>query len=256
MNYEQKLLKDLKKNENVIQVLDYDLFVKEWEARKGTLKTGAGFAAPAGDSIIAAKLLKEFGFDAQKVTVKTYAGKKYVIFKGYPGQREIFKGTRYLAQNPQVVRMAVGPKGIVSSVKSGFVLSVVLSVGIEVFDYVIRDDALLSELLGTITSDLIKIGLSSIAAAVAGLAVGSAAILGSVAAAPLIAAIAVGIVTGLVLEKIDRKLGATSALIKAYEKMGLDLREMKYEFNRNLNYLERNPHMISCLFGPCSARMY
>lgn len=256
MNYEDKLLKDLKNNESVIQILDFELFVKEWESTKGLLKTGSSFAAPASDSLLATKLLREFGFNAQKVTVKIYQGKKYIIFKGYPGQREIFKGTRYLIQNPQVVRMAVGPKGIVSSVKSGFILSVVLSVGLEVFDYFIRDDALLSELLGTITSDLIKIGLSSIAAAVAGLAVGSAAILGTVAAAPLIAAIAVGVVTGLVLDQIDRKLGATSALIKAYQNIGLELGQIKYEINRNLNYLERNPQMIPCLFGPCSVRMY
>ena len=256
MNYEQKLVKDLKKNETVVQILDYDLLIKEWQSTKGTVKTGSSYVAPTLDAITAAKLLKEFGIKADKVTVKQYAGKKYIIFKGYPGQREIFKGTRYLATNPKVVRMAVGPKGITSSVKSGFVLSVVLSVGIEIFDYFIRDDATLSELLGTITTDLIKIGLSSIAAAAAGLAVGSAAVLGTVASAPLLAAIAVGVVTGLVLEQIDRKLGATNALIRAYESIGVKLREIEYEFNRNINYLERNPHLIPCLFGPCSVRMY
>lgn len=67
------------------------------------------------------------------MVIKEYLGKKYVLFKGLAGQRKALKGRRYLAQNPKVVRMAVGPTGVVKSVKGGFILSAVLSVGIEVF---------------------------------------------------------------------------------------------------------------------------
>ena len=59
--------------------------------------------------------------------------------------------------------------------------------------YFIRDEATLSALIGRVTSDLFKIGVSSIAAVTAGLFAGSAAVIGGVAAAPLIAAIAVGL---------------------------------------------------------------
>ena len=99
-------------------------------------------------------------------------------------------------------------------------------------------------------------GISSIAAAVAGCAVGSAAIVGSIAAGPLIAAVAVGIITGLVLEEIDKHIGATNALITAYARMSISLREIKSDINRNLKFLERNPQYIPCLFGPCSVRGY
>ena len=106
-------------------------------------------------------------------------------------------------------------------------------------------------MLGVVTTDLIKIGLSSIAGAVAGLLVGSMVTVGTVAAAPFIAAIAVGIVTGLALDEIDERLGATQALIRAYKKIGIRLDEIKYETSKNLNYLEKNPQLIPCLFGPC-----
>ena len=124
-----------------------------------------------------------------------------------------------------------------------------LSVGIELFDYFIRDTATLSELLGTITGDIIKIGVSSIAAAVVGVTLGSAAIVGSVVALPLIAAIATGVIVGLTLDAIDRNVGATAALIKAYERMGIKLRDMGYEASWWFNYFQNNPEAVMQLFG-------
>jgi hypothetical protein len=251
MNLEDKLVTELKNNEQIIHVMPFAELQQEWDGLKDSVKDVANYVAPAKDASVAAKLLSDFGISPGKVLVKQYAGKDYVIFKGLPGNRKVFKGTRYLAKNPNVVRMAVGPKGVMKAVKGGFVLTVVLSVGIEVFDYIIRDNATLSELLGTVTGDLVKIGLSTIAGAVAGLVVGSAAVIGSVAAAPLIAAIAVGVATGYFLDKIDSRFGATQALIRGYKQIGINLREIEYEINRNINYLEKNPWMIPCLFGPC-----
>jgi len=248
MNLEDKLVGDLKKSEQVLQIVLVEDLIKEKNARDG-VKDAASWVSPVKDTVGAIKLIREFGIRANKVVVKSYAGKQYLIFRGYPGVRKIFRGTRYLTANPKVVRMAVGPKGVIKSVKSGFVLTVVLSVGIEIYDYFIKDVTTLSQFLGNVTSDLIKIGLSSIAAAAAGLAVGSAAVIGTVAAAPLIAAIAVGVVTGLLLNYIDKKVGTTAALIKAYESLGVKLSEIKYEAARTYNYLENNPGALMRLFG-------
>ncbi|GAB1265125.1 hypothetical protein [Aurantivibrio infirmus] len=251
MNLEDKLVQELSDNEQVMQVIPAKDLFNEWEAVKNVAQIGAGSVTPIMDSAKATKIIKELGFDANKVLVKTYAGKQYIILKGYAGKREILQGTRYLSSNPKVVRMAIGPKGIAKSVKVGFVVTFVLSASIEILDYVLKDEASLAELLGNLSADFIKIGLSSVAGLAAGMAVGSAAVLGSVAAAPLIAAIAVGVVTGIVLDKIDKRFGATAALIEAYKQIGMDLAQIKYEVNRHLNYYERNPQMLQCLFAPC-----
>ena len=257
MRLDDQLVTELKRQEQVIQVISLDILLEAYTRNQDRIKTGSGYVAPLMDTKTVKNLIEEFGFKAEKVVIKQYAdGKKYVVFRGYAGNREVFTGTRYLIDNPKVVRMAIGPKGITTSVKGGTVVTAILFVGIEVFDYLIRDTATLSDLLGTVTGDLVKLGISSIAAAVAGCAVGSAAIVGSIAAGPLIAAVAVGIITGLVLEEIDKHIGATNALIKAYARMGISLREIKSDINRNLNFLERNPQYIPCLFGPCSVRGY
>jgi hypothetical protein len=250
MDYEQKLLQDLKKNEHIIQVVEADELLAEYGFVKNTLKS---YTAATLDSVTAIRLLKELGYKANQLEIARYGnGKTYVIFKGYAGNREIFKGTRYLTNNPKVVSLGVGPKGIIGSAKSGFVISFVLSVGLEVFDYVIKDDYTINKLLGTLSSDLIKIGLSAIAGAAAGLAVGASVTLGSVAALPLIAAVGVSVLVGIVLEKLDSKLGITAALISSYNNIGIKLKNIKYEINRNVNFFELNPHMIPCLFRPCS----
>ena len=220
MDKKDQFISELRSNEHIVQIISWDKLSEEWEAKKGIAKTGANYVSPAIDSFTAARILKEFGLSG-KVVMRRYAGKDYVIFKGYPGLRNIFRGTRYSATHPTVVRTAIGPKGVIDKVKGGFVLSVVLCAGVNIFDFFIRDEATLCELLGTMSSDLIKIGVSSIAAAVAGLAAGSVAVLSGVAAAPLIVAIGVGILTTLVLDHVDERTGATRALIQAYEEAGL-----------------------------------
>jgi hypothetical protein len=249
MKLTQKLVQELDKNEHIIHIVPFDELVLEHETTKKAAKTTANYVAPTNDAVTAARLIRDFGVEPNKVRIKQYGGKKYVIFKGNPATRKVIRGTRYLAKNPKVVRMAIGPRGVAKSVKGGFVITAVLCVGIEVFDYVIRDTATLHELFGTITSDLIQIGISSIAAAAAGLAVGSTLILGSTVAAPLIAAIAVGLATGWILKKIDEHTGATKALIEAYRKIGVKLDEIEYEAARWYNYFDHNPSAIMRLFG-------
>lgn len=220
MTLKQELMKELNANEYNVHIIEWSELLKEWEGRKNIVKTGVNYVSPIMDSVTAVNILKEFGMTG-KVVIKEYSGKAYIILKGHPGNRKILRGTRYLVSNPKIVRMAVGPKGILKSVKGGFVLTVVLCTAVNVFDYFIRDEAMLSELLGMVTSDIFKIGVSSIAAVTAGLFVGSVAIIGGAAAAPLIAAIAVGLGTGILLEKIDENVGATKALIEAYKELGV-----------------------------------
>lgn len=77
------------------------------------------------------------------------------------------------------------------------------------------------------------------------------------AAAPLIATIAVGVVSAYILDKIDEKLGATRALIGAYKQLGHDLREIEYETKRWFDYANTKPTAIMRLFGgPCFGSAY
>lgn len=229
MKAKNALVNELQKNEHVVQVISADQLMAEFDYRnidyKDWAKTLSGYAAPAQDAWLAKTIVKEFGFSG-KVVLKKYGSKMYVVLKGYPGKRTLLTGTKYLTSNPQVVRMAVGPKGVMKSVKGGFVLTLILSVGIEVVDYVLNDTRTLYDLIGTVTGDILKIGVAAICSAVTAALVGGAIGVATTAAAPLIAAVAVGVLVGWALNKIDDKVGATACLIEMYKQVGIDLEEL------------------------------
>ena len=222
MNTKEKLLHEMRSNETVLQIFSAEDIAREWEQLRGPTRTAANFVAPTLDAITLSKMIRELGLMGRFVTKKV-GEKTYVILKGSPGSRRILRGTRYLASNPKVVRFAIGPKGVLKSVKGGAVLTAVLFTGINILEYFLKDSVKLHTLLGTLSSDLIQIGISSLCAALAGLAVGAAAVVPTVAGAPLFAAIAVGVLTGFVLSAIDERTGATSALIDFYEEVGIEL---------------------------------
>jgi hypothetical protein len=249
MRLADKLTRQLRENEHILQVIPLEDFRNEFLENKDTIKGNVGYASSAIlDAPTATKLLRDFGLKPHMLRIKEYGEKSYVIFKGYAGQRTILKGTKYLKDNPKLVNMAIGPKGIVKSVKGGFALTFVLHTGVEVLNYILNDTSTLAALLGTLTGDLAKVGISSAASVVAGLAVGGSAIVGTTVAMPFLIAVGVGILTGIALDAIDNRFGITDTLIKGYEKIGLHLRYIESEVNRTLWHFERNPHLIKNLF--------
>ena len=255
MNREQELIREFQKNECVLQIVAWEDLVKEWDISKDKMKFAGGLVSPALDSASAIKLIKEVGGVAvSQVRFVSVKGKNYVVFKGYPGDRKILTGTRYLTNNPKVVRMAVGPEAIKASAKGGFVLSVILSVSIEVYVQIFTENSqAISTMLGTITADVLKIGLSSIAGWAAGVAAGGVAVIGGVAAGPFLIAIAVGFAAGLLLDPIDEYFGVTKALIGAYERAGVKLKEVQDEAIQGVGRLERS---VTCYYVPIVCGSY
>ena len=66
-------------------------------------------------------LLKDF-IKGGTFYIKTVKGRDYVIFKGWPALRHIYKGSRYWLDNAKVVNLAAA-KGAGSAIKSAFTMS-------------------------------------------------------------------------------------------------------------------------------------
>ena len=177
-------------------------------------KFAAGLGLQLADIRVANQLIEELGLTG-KAVIKEIQGKSYVVLKGYPGLREKLTGTRYLASNPKVVDLATGTKRVSGTMISGARLSIFIAVPMTVLQFLISEQSTLLRLVGTIASDLVKIGLSTIIASAAGMAAGA---ITTVAAGPIVAAIAFGIATAVTLEYLDRTFGVTDALINAMEK--------------------------------------
>jgi hypothetical protein len=176
----------------------------------------APYISPIMDAATLSLVCKDLGITGRAIP-KVINGRQYIAFSGYPGFRTMFPGTIYSANNSKIITMAIGSLGIKKMVKSGGILTICLTVPLTVLELYLKDQLTLSAIAGTLTADIMKIGVGSLIGAVAGLAVGG---LTTVACAPIIAAIFAGGYAGYKLDQLDERYGLTEKLIAALEEMG------------------------------------
>ena len=181
------------------------------------------YISPILDVHTLALVCKDLGLTGS-VETKIIQGRQYVIFKGYPGLRKLFPGTIYLADNRKVIQMAIGGLGIKHMVKSGAILTIYITVPLAILECFLKDQYTMSALIGNVASDLIKIGIGSIMAAIAGLGIG---MLTSIAWVPIGFTILVGLGVGFGLEWLDKKYELTCKLVAALEKLDDQMAEVQ-----------------------------
>lgn len=225
-----------KRTIEVNQILLYVIEINQnMEAATGVDLISAGTAGI--DSLGAKKIVSSLGLTG-RAYIKSLDGRNYLILKGSPGQRAVLKGTRYLANNPAVAHITVSPKALASGAARMTGLAVVAYAGLRIVESVLRDnDVRLTQLLGTVASDLIKFSIAAGAGFLAGIAAGAFT---TIAAGPLVAAILVGLATSVVLSRIDRELGLSQRITLALEE-ALDASKRPFEaVAKDIHNWERN----------------
>ena len=188
-----------------------------WQKIKGKAELGANYYASADDLRTMTKLVGDLGSFGTKAYIKTYGGKPHIILKGHPGLRKILTGTRYGIKNPKVVTMGLGKAGAINAAKSGGIISIVLLTTFRVVDYFLTDEVTLNQLVGTLATDVVKVGIAtgaSIAAASGLVALGF-----TVAIGPIVAVLVVGLLTSVALGALDVHFGITERVIKGLDEM-------------------------------------
>jgi len=120
-------------------------------------------------------------------------------------------------QNAKVVQMGLGKYGAVQAAKGGGVLTIVLISVYRVIDYFLTDSATLNQLIGTLATDVVKVGLAIGALIAAVTFVASTGFV--IAFGPLIAAIAFGVGVAMLLEYADEKFKITEKIILALDEI-------------------------------------
>jgi len=120
--------------------------------------------------------------------------------------------------------MGLGKAGAIHAAKSGGILSIVLLSAYRVTDYFLTDQATLNQLIGSLATDVVKIGIAtgaSIAAASGIVALGF-----TVAIGPIAAVILVGVVSSMALGLLDERYGITDRVIAGLDDIseGIDNR--------------------------------
>lgn len=242
MSQAQIIKQKVSQNTQILDIFSTEQLIEAWEKKTGKeisqiaanlAREGANYVSPTLDSVTALKLLKDIGATG-RIKLKNVGNKQYVIFKGLAGNRSIFNGTRYLATNPKVVDMAIGRIGKTKSMLSGARLTIFLIVPLNVLNYLLNDQHTMSYLIGKTATDIAKVGIASALAALVGTSVAAVT---TIAAGPIIAAIAVGVAAGLGLDYLDKQFGITDALVKAMDEA---YDSTVGEMGRQLNRVERH----------------
>lgn len=187
-----------------------------WQKIKSKVGVGASYYASADDAATMTKLIGDLGGVGARAYIKNYGGKPHIVLKGHAGLRTILTGTKYGIKNPKVVTMGLGRAGAVAAAKQGGIFTVVLLSAYRVADYFLTDQATLSQLVGTMATDIVKVGIATAAS------IGAAVVMGgfTLAVGPILAVVAVGFGVSMLLEYADNSLGITNRVIAGLDELG------------------------------------
>ncbi|MDM5128631.1 type VI secretion system PAAR protein [Aeromonas salmonicida] len=91
---------------------------------------------------------------------KNINGIDYVIIKNYRRHAQtLMKGNKWKASNPRVVQIGIGLtdiKGAARWIKINSGIEIAFAVGVNAADYILRDEASLSEVVGNTSADIVK----------------------------------------------------------------------------------------------------
>lgn len=184
---------------------------ESWAEIRDKAEVGANYYASAADIKKLQRLIADLGSPNAQVYVRTYGGKPHIILKGYPGLRKVLTGTKYGIKNPQVVAMGLGKAAGGKIAKSGGALTLVLLSTYRVADYFLTDEATLAQLIDSLATDVVKVGIT-IGASLVTVSLLGATAFSSLAIGPLLVVVAIGVGGALVLNMIDDHFGLTDKL--------------------------------------------
>jgi len=215
----------------IINGVKGNIIKDQWKKLKSKLEFSANYYSTGSDIVLLGKLMGDLGYAGTKAYIKYYGGQPHIILKGYPGLRKIFTGTRYGLQNAKVIQMGLGKHGAVKAARGGGVLTIILLSVYRVVDFFLTDTATLNQLIGTLATDVVKVGIATGASIAAGIGISAAGAALSTGAAtgvlvgfivaigPLVAVIAVGALVSLALSYADEKYQLTDKVIAALDEI-------------------------------------
>ncbi len=176
----------------------------------GVAKTVYGYVPVATDLNSLRKLLQDIGVRGH-IRFTTKYGREYAVFRGHPGIRKIFTGTRYSTANPKVVAYAIGSTGIRSSIKSGARVCMIGFLAFNLLNAFLADTSFLSSFIGTTATDLGKVVLSSLAGYAAGKMILTFGI--TLGGAPIFGMVLAGYWVGSSLDDFDKRNQITERVV-------------------------------------------
>ncbi|MFP1725844.1 PAAR domain-containing protein [Lonsdalea quercina] len=167
------------------------------------------------DVISASKIVGQLGAMGIKGTVFiNHKGTELIKLTGYPGIRKALNAPVFSLKHPKIIEMAIGKYGLAKTVVDGTIVGLIYVSAVDTIDFFLNDETSLAEFMGTLATDVVKVGLSSAVIWGTGYAVNAFLpfVLG-----PLAVVVFAGVGTAIILNALDKEYGITDKLVAYIE---------------------------------------
>ncbi|WP_227732026.1 PAAR domain-containing protein [Yersinia proxima] len=179
-------------------------------------------------SMIIARL-GDFGIRA--TVYVNHKGTELIKLTGYAGIRKVLTAPVFALKNPKVVDLGIGKYGLKNSIISGARLTFYVAAAYRTLDFILNDANSLAEFIGSLATDVVKIGIASaVSWGIAGAAVAYIPFI----SAPLVVVVGFGLLAAWGLNKLDSKFGVTDKVVAYIEAAQQEFVEKALEIEQGL----------------------
>lgn len=165
------------------------------------------------DVVTTSMLVSQLGSFGIKATVYVnHKGTELIKISGYPGIRKILNAPVFAAKNPQIVDIGIGKYGLAKTIIEGARLTFYVAAAYRTVNFLMNDETSLAEFIGSLATDMVKIGIGSAIVWGVGLVLVTPWI-----AANLAIVVVVGAVASITLNALDDKFGITDKVVAYIE---------------------------------------
>nr|WP_024965249.1 PAAR domain-containing protein [Pantoea sp. IMH] len=152
-------------------------------------------------------------YDIKSTVYVNKNGTELIKLTGYAGIRKILNAPVYALKNPKVVSLGVGKFGVKSAIVEGTVITFYFALAYRTIDFIMNDDTSLAEFIGSLATDVVKIGIASAVSWGAGaLLTMTPFVIG-----PIVAVVLVGLGASIALNVLDDHFKITDKLVEFIE---------------------------------------
>ncbi|MEE4410273.1 MULTISPECIES: PAAR domain-containing protein [unclassified Serratia (in: enterobacteria)] len=152
-------------------------------------------------------------YDIKSTVYVNKNGTELIKLTGYSGIRKILNAPVYALKNPKVVSLGIGKFGVKSAIVEGTVITFYFALAYRTIDFIMNDDTSLAEFIGSLATDVVKIGIASAVSWGAGaLLTMTPFVIG-----PIVAVVLVGLGASIALNVLDDHFKVTNKLVELIE---------------------------------------
>lgn len=193
---------------------DRDLYKKGWSriTESAAGKIIINYGTNIKDVITTASLVIALGgFGVTATAFINHKGTELIKISGYPGVRKVLNAPVFSAKNPKVVDLGIGKYGLKNFIAQGARVTFYYAAAWRTIDYILTDYQTLSEYIGSLATDVIKIGITTVGSSM----LAKAAFALPYATAPIVVFVAAGITITFALSYLENKFNLSDTLLNA-----------------------------------------